>query len=284
MDGLAEPRSTGPRSWAWGTAGAVAATSATIAAVTWVTAPAAAPGGGLPEPDGEQTSQQLVTVYFVGGSALGPRLFGERRQFGGRSDALPWSVANVVAGNALDPDHSSSWPAHASVRGALLQDGLVTVDLGGPVVRRPASLPRADAAMALQQVVRTAQSVTGTHVSVRFLHDGQPTETVLGQPTRAPVRGGTDDAVLAPVSVSSPAEQSMVVSPFTVTGRTTSPLRWELRSDSVVVRRGRVGHLGCCALAPYWFTVSAPVGSYTLTVRGRGGSVDTRDIRVDPPE
>jgi hypothetical protein len=76
----------------------------------------------------------------------------------------------------------------------------------------------------------------------------------------------------------------MVVSPFTVTGGTTSALRWELRRDGAVVRRGHVPRVGCCALAPYSFRVRAPVGSYTLTVRGRGGSVDTRDVRVDPVE
>ena len=286
MDGAAQPRSTGPhqRSWVWGAAGAVVATTATITAVSWVAARPAATGGGPPRPDPQQERQQVVTVYFVGATAVGPRLFAERRQFGGRSDALPWSLGNVVAGNALDPDHSSTWPRRTALRAARLRHGVVTVDLGGPVVRRPGSLTRADAAIALQQVVRTAQSVTGTRAAVRFLHDGRPTPTVLGVTTRSPVRGGSDDAVLAPVSLASPAEQSMVVSPFTVTGHTTSPLRWDLRRDHVVVRRGRVAHLGCCALAPYWFRVSAPVGSYTLTVRGHGGSSDTRNVRVDPSE
>lgn len=278
--------STGPRerSWVWGALGAVVATTATIAAVTWVTARPAGSGGGPPRPDPQQTSQQLVTVYFVGGTAVGPRLFAERRQFGGRSDALPWSLRNVVAGNALDSDHASSWPRSTSLRSARLQHGVVTVDLGGPVVRRPATLTGADAAMALQQVVRTAQSVTETRTAVRFLHDGRATQTVLGVDTRSPVPGRGDDAVMAPVSLTSPGEQSMVVSPFTVTGRTTSALRWDLRRDGVVVRRGRVAHVGCCTLAPYWFRVSAPVGSYTLTVHGRGGSLDTRDVRVDPSE
>ena len=135
---IAVPR---PGSWIWVTAGTVAATAATIGAVTLVTGPPGA-GGAVPRPPDDHltTTPQLVTVYFVGDTGAGPRLFAERREFGGRADVLRWSLSNVVSGNAQDSDYTSRWPSGASVAGARLRYGVLSVDLHGPVVRRPAGM------------------------------------------------------------------------------------------------------------------------------------------------
>ena len=79
----------------------------------------AAPGGRrgpAAADDHADDTPQLVTVYFVGDTGAGPRLFAERREFGGR-DVLRWSLSNVVAGNAQDSDYISRWPKGAAVAG-----------------------------------------------------------------------------------------------------------------------------------------------------------------------
>ena len=273
---IAVPR---PGSWIWVTAGTVAATAATIGAVTLVTGPPGA-GGVVPRPPDDHltTTPQLVTVYFVGDTGAGPRLFAERREFGGRADVLRWSLSNVVSGNAQDSDYTSRWPSGASVAGARLRYGVLSVDLHGPVVRRPAGMTRADAEVALQQVVRTAQDVSGWRGPVTFRHDGARAATVLGVPTRRPVGRSPDDVSLAPVSIGSPAEMTAVTSPFTVTGRMSSrTVRWQLREGDTVVRQGSV-----TARESYRFRVRAPLGTYTLVVRDGGtpASRDTKQIRV----
>jgi hypothetical protein len=267
--------------------GAVAATAATIAAVSLVAGLPRAGGADPPPPppDGHETSlSQLVTVYFVGDTAAGPRLFSERREFGGRADVLRWSLANVVDGNAQDADYGSRWPARTSVGTARLRDGVLTVDLRGPVVRRPAGMGRPAAEVSVQQVVRTAQAVSGWRGPVTFRHDGRPVATLLGVRTRRPVERLRDDETLAPVSIASPDEQTAVSSPFPVTGQTStgdSTVRWELVQGRSVVRHGSATARRCCTMSSYRFRVGAPVGTYTLVVRDRAGSIDTKQVRVD---
>ena len=273
-----------PGSWIWVTAGAVVATAATIGAVSVVTGlPRAGGAGPRPPDDHETTTPQLVTVYFVGDTGAGPRLFAERREFGGRADVLRWSLSNVVDGNAQDSDYFSRWPKGAAVVAARLRHGVLSVELHGPVVRRPAGLSRADAEVAVQQVVRTAQDVSGWRGPVTFRHDGARAATVLGVPTRGPVDRGPDDATLAPVSIGSPADMTAVTSPFPVTGRVSSrTVRWQLLQGGAVVREGSAAGRECCTSSPYRFVVRAPVGTYTLVVRDdeRRVSSDSKQIRV----
>jgi hypothetical protein len=295
LDDITARTGRGRRSRIWGTAGAVVATAAVIASVSLVgrlpgtTGTGGDDGAGPAREGGAAPSS--VTVYFVGETAAGPRLFHERRQFGGRPDALAWSLSNVVEGNALDPDYTSLWPQGTSVRSAKRTGPVLEVDLSGPVVSRPASMSLPAANVAVQQVVRTAQDVSGTRLPVRFLHDGQPTASLLGTSTAEPVARSGDDMTLAPVFISSPEDGSFVTSPFTVKGEAAAfeaNVQWELKQGDTVVRRGFTTAQECCTLSPYSFRVSAPPGTYTLVVHdedvsggeGTPASRDTKLVRV----
>jgi Immunoglobulin-like domain of bacterial spore germination/Sporulation and spore germination len=232
-----------------------------------------------------------VTVYFAGDTGVGERLFQERREFGGRPDALAWALSNVIDGNALDPDYTSPWPQGTTVRSARRVDSLLEVDLSGPVAARPGSMSLPTANVAVQQLVRTAQDVSGTRLPVRFLHDGHDAATLLGTSTGQPVARSVDNTTLAPVFVSSPTDQEIVASPFTVTGQASAfegNVQWELKQGGTVVRRGFTTTEECCTLSPYSFKVSAPPGTYTLVVHdedvsdGEGSppSSDTKQVRV----
>ncbi len=281
-----DPIDTDPaRTWVWPAGAAVLATAAIILTVSLFVGPAGIAGGRQPDREPGDRSPVLVRAWFVGRTADGPRLFAEHREFGGRPDALAWSLQSVVAGTALDPDYSSPWPRGAGVSDAHRRDEMLVVDLAGPVVRRPASMDRTTAQIALQQVVRTAQDVSGSRVPVTFRLGGRAASVVLGLDTSAPLDRAADDTVLAPVSISSPVDQSFVGDPFTVRGRASTGaarVRWELRQAGGVVRRGTASTAGCCTRAPYSFTVTAPPGTYTLVVHDQSdrASSDSKQVRI----
>jgi hypothetical protein len=292
LDEISSRTGRSRRSWVWGTAGAVVATAAVIAAVSLVSLPGTnAGGGGDDAGPAREGSPKSVTVYFVGHTGQGQRLFGESREFGGRPDALAWALTNVVQGNALDPDYTSAWPQGTTVRSARRVGSLLEVDLAGPVSARPGAMSQPTANVAVQQLVRTAQDVSGTRLPVRFLHDGHTAATLLGTSTAQPVDRSVDDMTLAPVYISSPTDQEIVDSPFTVTGQASAfegNVQWELKQGGTVVRRGFTTAEECCTLSPYSFKVSAPPGTYTLVVHdedvseGEGSppSSDTKQVRV----
>ena len=295
------------RRWAWGAGAAVAATAATIAAVavlggspgTTPADPDVAASGGTPSAPQTSASQaptgspdaRALPVYFVGDTGRGPRLFREFHREDAGDFALDLAVERALIGNADDPDYGSPWPEGTTHERAQLSEGVLSVDLSGPVVDRPAGMSEAEAALALQQLVFTAQAVVQQTVPVTFLVDGRRAPTVLGVPTGRPVERAAADDVLASVSIGSPGEGATVPSRFTVQGQAAAfeaNVQWELMQGDSVVRRGFTTAEECCTLAPYSFTVQAPPGDYTLVVQdtdmsdgeGVGTSQDTKDITI----
>lgn len=278
------------RSRAASMAGAVVATAATVAVVVLLADGLGSSSGGPPTITADRstaTSGPGVLVYFVGATPSGPRLFGERHPTPPRNLALDGALAEAVAGSAADVDYHSPWPTGTTVQGARLAAGVLSVDLSGPVVERPAGLPRTDAALALQQLVYTAQAAAGSKLPVTFLLDGRPTATLLGEPARRPVPAASADDTLTSVSVISPGDGATVSSPFRVQGRAAAfegNVQWELIRGDTVVRRGFATAAQCCTLAPYSFRVQAPPGSYLLVVHdedasGGQGVPPTRDTK-----
>lgn len=281
------------RSWVWSAGGAALATAATVAVV--VSLGSTGPGSPAPGP-GDQSSSPPVAgptkaVYFVGATGAGLRLFPERHRTASPALALDELVAKAVAGTATDVDYHSPWPEGTVMQRAQVSDGVLSVDLSGPVVDRPDGTSPADAAMALQQLVYTAQAAAGSRLPVTFLVDGAPASTVLGEPTAEPVAAAAADETLASVSVTSPVDGARVTSPFTVAGRAAAfeaNVQWELLRGSIVVKRGFATATECCTLSPYTFTVTAPPGAYTLVVHdedpsggeGHPGTKDTKQVTV----
>jgi hypothetical protein len=289
-------RTTGRRHrrWAGGVAGAVVATAATIAVVVAL-GRGLGPSSGSPPPVSEDRSTaasgQEVLVYFVGRTPSGPRLFPEQHAAPSPDLRLDTAVEEAVAGRAADGDYRSPWPAGTTMERAQLSDGVLSVDLSGKVVERPADTTRAEAALAVQQLVYTAQSAAGEQRPVTFLVDGRPTATLLGEDTSRPVPAASADDTLASVSVTSPGDGAILHSPFVVRGRAAAfeaNVQWELVQGENEVRVGYATAAECCTLSPYSFSVKAPPGTYTLRVHdedpsdgeGTAPTQDTKQITV----
>jgi hypothetical protein len=271
------------RPWAWGAGGAVLATAATIAAIAVLSSgPGTTDGGPGPaaatQPTGPQTSatepqSRTVTGYYVVQTKRGPLLYPESHVVVGDAP-VEQTVERAVTGQADDPDYGTAWPAGTTLQKAQLSDGVLSVDLGGVPADRPAGMTAAQAELALDQAVRSAQSAFGSQLPVTFLLDGRPAPTLLGVSTGQPVPAGSDDT-LSPVQVDAPFDGATVDSPFSVTGRAAAfeaNVQWELLQGSTVVKQGFTTAEECCTLSPYSFEVTVPPGSYTLVVHDEDAS------------
>jgi hypothetical protein len=126
---------------------------------------------------------------------------------------------------------------------------------------------------------------------VTFTVHGDRTDDVLGVDTREPVAPASEESVLSPVSIDSPAQGAHVYGTFEVSGMASAPeadVVWELEKDGHVVQHGFTTAAQCCTLSPYNFTVTAPPGDYTVVVHdtddsdgeGVGTTRDTKAITV----
>ena len=260
----------------------------------------ASPGTDSPTPSASEPADAEVAraepVYFVGDTAVGTRLYREfqRQQVCAGSECLmAASVRSAVAGQPDDPDYRVPWPEGTGVNGVTYDGDVLTIDLSGDVHDRPGAMSSADAGMAVEQVMYSAQAALGKgRPPVQLLLDGQRTDQVLGVPTSEPLAVGSADSVLATIWVDSPTEGATVGTTFEVKGQAATfeaNVVWELKRGDRTVRNGFATAQECCTLSPYSFNVTATPGDYTLVVHdtdesdgeGVGTSQDTKRITVE---
>jgi len=303
-DALGEIRSrTGRPSamrWLPITVAAAAATAVVIAGGAWLAQrhpgsnpPAAGPGtSDAPAAQAPAGHTVNATVYYVGATAAGPRLYPEARQVDDATDSdLEVAVNEALTGTPKDPDYRNPFIDLGVTAKATAAHGAVTIDLSGPL-DRPSGMSSKEAEAAVQSLVRTADAAAQSSQPVTFTVSGDSAPSVLGVPTDAPVAPASDDSVLATVLVDSPAQGATVPTQFKVEGRAATfeaNVVWELKRGDVTVRNGFTTAQECCTLTPYSFTVTAPPGDYTLVVHdtdesdgeGIGTSQDTKDITIE---
>lgn len=307
------------RSWLLVAGAAVAATAATVVAVTVLSGdgtPGDDPGfAGSPSaspdpspttdepslsPTGQAGEMQAVPVYYVGDTSRGVRLYREFHQLEVTDDdAVTPAVNEAVSADPADPDYRTSWPegttaARADSAGT---PDVLTIDVSGSdsLRDRPAGMSKEEAQMAVEQVIYTAQAALQQgRPPVQLLVDGQRTDRLLGVPVSEPLAQGDAVDVLAQVWIIEPAEGAEVTSAFTVSGLAAAfeaTVVWELRDRAGnVVADGFTTAEECCTMAPYSFEVDAAPGEYTLVVQdtdasgGEGFGVweDTKRITVLP--
>ena len=210
--------------WAAGGVGLVAA--ATIAAVVLVsgnippshrTPPVATTG---PSPTATEPAMHTVAVYYQGDTPDGLRLYREFRQVP-TGDPLEAALELVFTGTPLDSDYRTGWPpVHGTFVGAEIVGDVIRVEIGDPELLLEHDPPVEQNAMAIEQVIYTAQAAVQRRLPVQFVHNGNPINEVLGRPTSEPLANGPVLETLAHVSLSDPFEGQMVDNdePFTVTG------------------------------------------------------------------
>ncbi|QIG42729.1 hypothetical protein G5V58_07980 [Nocardioides anomalus] len=165
-----------------------------------------------------------VPVYFVGDTPLGPRLFREFRDVGA-DDPVDEALALLTAGDALDPDYRTLLPAGSITLAG--HDESIALTADPAYAERPDGMSPAEAKLAVQQVVRTVQGALQKSVPVAFDTD------MLGLGTSFKAAG--DNAVLALVNITEPAEGATVSGTFTASGVANSfeaTVPWQIRDGS----------------------------------------------------
>ncbi len=290
------------RPWIFAAIGAVAATAATLVAVTVLTdddptptaAPADSPSRSASDDPTEEPSETpsddasdepsdppapqsiAVPVYYVGDAPAGTRLFREFHSLPKESvsaSQVSDALNEAIDTPALDPDYRSDWPDDTSVVGVNV-DGtgagdLVWIDLSGDVHDRPAGMSEEQAQMAVEQLIYTAQAVLQERHPIQLTIDGKRTDTVLGVPTSEPLAEGDPMSVQGTVWIISPQEGDTVGQTFTVEGRGAffeANVSWQLLQGDEVVKHGFATADEGMTLSPYSFEVTAAPGDYTLRV------------------
>jgi len=303
------------RPWLYGVAGAVVATAATIAAFAVLgndTTPTSGPEpAGSPSPvatksatedpttdaspTDEEPQLQSVPVYYVGETGRGPRLFREFHQVRDDRDAATAAVAEAVGVEPRDPDFGSPWFGTATDAGTVTHEGgTITVDLetDQELRERPDGMSKAEASMAVEQVLYTVQGALQSRDPVQLLLNGERTDQVLGVPTSEPLAQGDEMATLAQVWIIDPQNGDTLGSGSKVSGVGAffeANVVWELRQGDRVVESGFTTAEQCCTMAPYSFPLpEVPAGDYVLVVKDQDMSdgeglppfEDTKEITI----
>lgn len=164
------------------------------------------------ETAGGPATQQFGTLpaYFVSDTAHGPRLY---REFGSGegADKVDAAVRLAVEGAAADPDYRSGWPEGVGVRSVEATPDLITVDLTGVPRERTGGMTVAEADMAIEQVIFTAQAAYGQgRVPVQLLLDGGRTDRMMGQPTSEGLAAGGVLETLSHAMLTTPSQGQVV--------------------------------------------------------------------------
>lgn len=301
------------RHWFLPTIAAAAATALIIGGAFWVTQgsddPAAGPAG---TPSTPSQVERAAPAYFVGQAAQGPRLFREFKTAYAcpTPECLATTSAFVALTGPADPDYRTLWPTsdengvieedpirpHYGRTTATYDGDVLTVTLyGSSLAERPATMTAAEADLAVQQLIYSAQAGLGKgRVPVRILINEQPALTVLGVPTNEPLAAAEELDVLAPVQISDPRDnQTFPAGDVKVTGVAAvfeANVVWELLvGGDAQVANGFATADECCTFSAYEFVLEdLEPGMYTLVVHdedmsgeGRPVNQDTRDIIIE---
>jgi Immunoglobulin-like domain of bacterial spore germination/Sporulation and spore germination len=187
------------------------------------TSPAPTAESDTPSPSASAppVATRQVTVYYLGDTPAGVRLYREDVPTGAPDDG-PTAQLELLTTAPADPDYRTLWPAGAFA-GSSVEDDRITVELAEEsLVDRPAETTEDEAAASLQQVVSTMQAYAQQELPVEFVVDGEPAARVLGIETTGPVAAAPLLDTLALVSIEAPAEGETVAGRLQVSGAANS--------------------------------------------------------------
>ncbi len=283
----------------WYVAGSVALATAaavtTFAVVTNLDDDSTTPD---PAPDPtEAVETRAVPAYYIGETPNGPRLY---REFSNVDTGIPKLEASLslLENGADDPDYTTAW-GQGSFAGASISGDVIYVDLADESLHdRPAGMSKAEAGLAVEQVIYTVQAAVQERFGVQFRLDGNPINEVYGEDTAEALAESPQLEVLALVSISDPAENASVSGSFTARGVASSfeaTVPWQVRDSSGAVvlqysaqAEGWEGRLypweteiDVSGLAPGTYTFVALTDDPTGGGEGPGPTYDTRTIVVE---
>jgi hypothetical protein len=181
------------------------------------------------ETTGGTTETVTAPVFFVADTPHGPALFAEQREIEA-DNPLEEAAAVMAAGDAADPDYRSLYPGGSFESIEDEGDRIVVTVADDGWNARAGGMSKAEAKLAVQQLVYTLQGVAGEEKPIAVEPSGvlfgvDATELTAADPLY--VRG------LA--NVYSPTEGATVSGTFTASGEASSfeaTVPWQVRDES----------------------------------------------------
>jgi len=228
-----------------------------------------------------------ATVYFIGRTAVGQRLFAETHELSDVKVSDVQAAVDAALGTPTDPDYLSAFTAGTTATVTDEDDGVVQVDFSPGAGLAPGTGSEA----ALQSLVWTVDAAVQRPAPVHFTVGGKVPATLFGAPAKQSYAKAARDDILSPVSIDV-MEGAEITPGTTIHGMAAAfeaNVTWTLRQGTVVVRHGFATANECCTLSPFSFLLDAPPGAYTLTVsdtdpsggEGNGVTTDTKTIQID---
>ncbi|NIZ90149.1 Gmad2 immunoglobulin-like domain-containing protein, partial [Kineococcus rubinsiae] len=274
------PASTAPAP-APSTADPTAAATSTAAAAPATSSPASTPAAPSALPSGAAS----VPVYWLGDGS--GKLFREFVKAPGAGDDATRALRAMLAGAATDPDYTSPWSADDAARVTSV-DGVLVVDLDGSVAT--GTLPAAQAAAAVQQLVHTVTAAAGEDLPVRIQVGAAAEPTLFGHAVAGTVSRAPQADVQAPawITSTSTATPGQVVVQGVGTGFEGTLLCTVTDASGAEVARDAVQAGANGRFAEFTVTVPLPAGTYTIAVQapdesggeGSAPAADTKTVTV----
>lgn len=192
------------------------------------------PGSPSPSDGGGAEQTVAVPLYFVSDTPQGPKLFREFRNVPA-DNPLAEAVAMVVAGDALDPDYGTAFPEGSFASVAETDTGVALEVSDDAWSAKVPGMTARQAKLAVQQVVYTVQGVAQAEVPVRVVDGDGAAVPLFGAASDDGLKRAPQNAVLAFVNITEPAEGATVSGSFPASGVANSfeaTVPWELRDGS----------------------------------------------------
>ncbi len=201
----------------------------------------------------------------------------------------------------LDPDYRTDWPAgivESTAFDGVGSDGLIQITLADESVHdRPAGMSEAEAQIAVEQLIYTAQAAVQARAPVQFFLGENPIDQVFGVPTSEPLAEGKWSDVLSFMSVTAPEEGATVSGSFEASGVASSfeaNVQWQIIQNGEAVKTGFTTADGwmdklypwttevdVSDLAPGTYTFVAMTDDPSGGAEGNGPDTDTRTIVIE---
>ncbi len=228
-----------------------------------------------------------ATVYFVGKTGVGQRLFSESHEMSDVTVSDVQAAVDAALAMPTDPDYHSAFAPGTQATVTEEQDGTVEVDFTSGAELAPGM----HVSTALQSLVWTVDAAVNRPAPVRFTIGGQVPSSLFQAPSKDSYTAAPADDILSPISVDL-TDGAQINSGTTIRGKANAfeaNVVWTLQQGNVVVRHGFATANQCCTLSPFAFTLDAPPGAYTLTVsdtdpsggEGHGVTSDTKTVQIN---
>ena len=239
-----------------------------------------------PTPSPMPTAMRVrsVSMYFVGDTPTGFKLFSEKYSLRGDYDLVTLALDELISGKAqpADKDYANLWGTGTSLNAYTLDGSIGVIDLKMGKLNVGAEAE----SRAIDQLLWTASGIDENIDGIRLLVDGEPIESLAGHvDATSVIKRQETYQVLSNLQISSFREGAVLKNPVNIWGQACTfeaNVVWTLRKDGKVLKKAPTTAASACPDRSSWNVELGllGVGSYSFTVQdfsAEDGSLSAQD-------